>query len=328
MKLKYLIVLISGLISQIGCDSGVTPPADNPVIDSNYLAVPEIGSGNYAFTSWFNKKIYYAGPLSSFELTDSFSIVNNKRRIANLGGISFLSTVIHDHKLLLISSQYGDISMGDLYELDTATNQTQLVIDSLNISSAFPYDNDSIVFYSYGKPLGSAYGYYVMSRTSKDRRLLFSYVSELGPDEVVNGFDLDADKKILYFPLIKRNAPPKIGRYFINLGTTDTLPVTFPSTDVKYCLWLRLNSQKSQLLYSRYPKKISLEIPPTESTETGIIDLTSFDLKLIPLAPKNEKGVGVFPQWSDDDKSLSFGYAKVDNTGHVYPFSVFILKRF
>ncbi len=151
---------------------------------------------------WYSDKIFYVVPARLLRLDSSFNLVEDSLILRE--PYLFVCRNISGTKLLMIKSQYTDVSLGRLCELNLQSLQTLKLRDSsYNVSSAIylPGQN-ACVYYSYGSPaFNRVAGYYVLDLTTLEASLLFQYASEIGPFEVVNGFDISPDGTRLLYPV-------------------------------------------------------------------------------------------------------------------------------
>jgi len=241
-------------------------------------------------------------------------------------------------RLLYIGSMSPDYSIGNLYELDLSTNSRQILDSSGSLSDAIYFPgSDSIVYYSYGSYSASNTnpqdaGYYLFDPASGNRKLLLQYISDLGPHEAINGFDVSTDGKKLLIAVARKNKEPLIVEYDFAANRSDTLGIEFDSTDlgIRPALWLRYNRDATKILYCNYPLgAISSTGYPGNFSEIGIIDrkaLTKVKLKTNPV--NVFVGISLFPAWSPDEKMIVYGNAKLAGDGSVgYGYRVCILTR-
>jgi hypothetical protein len=307
----------------------------NKYTDSAVLPAGDSGIGDYHSSVWRHNRIYCSEPLKYMDINSSFDVLKDSTIDSFINRrILFLSENKSASKLLFIQSRYGDASLGNLYEYDTQTDSANLVtniVDS-NVSSAEYYRDDSIIYYSYGSystsdtnPLDA--GYYLLDLQTGNKTLLLHFISDLGPHEMVNGFDLSPDAKKLLIASTG-NRVPLIMEYDIFSHTLDTLRVTFSPSNDRFGLWLRYSHDGTKILYSNYPLN-SFDYEVDDTTEVGIIDIPTYSKRELSVNPTNEGlWLNVFPEWSPDDRSIVFGSANISREppGAVGNYQVCILK--
>lgn len=277
---------------------------------------------------WHDSSIYCLIPIRWLTLDNQLRVKRDS--LLNLFGSYWYVTVNGSGtKLLLVTSMYDNVSVGRLLEMDIATGQFKVWRDSTyNVSSARYLPGDSgLVYYSYGYPnVGSSPGYYRLDFNTGADSLILRYESDLGPDEVINGFDISADGRKLLFPLNHANTPPQAVELDIASKVSDTLNAKFD----RQLLWLRYNPQLSQILFCNYPLG-SGGSTVDEDSQIGVMDIPSMSKRVLDVNPyPGWLAVSLFPNWSADGKNIVYGSAKGPATeppGAVSLSSLYILKH-
>ena len=182
------------------------------------------------------------------------------------------------NKVLYVVSKFRTKSMGALVEKDLYNNQVKEIINSSeNISSAvyFGGTDSIIVYYSLGKPEGVNAGYFKMDLKTNKRVLIFDIYSDLGSDEIVNGFDVSPDGNTLLVPEVFSKTTPKI--LMVEMSTGQVRWVQELSLDVNReleLLCMRYNNDGTEVLYSIYSRGV-LGNGPNVSSKLGCLLYTS-----------------------------------------------------
>lgn len=217
------------------------------------------------------------------------------------------------NKVLYVVSKFRTKSMGALVEKDLYNNQVKEIINSSeNISSAvyFGGTDSIIVYYSLGKPEGVNAGYFKMDLKTNKRVLIFDIYSDLGSDEIVNGFDVSPDGNTLLVPEVFSKTTPKI--LMVEMSTGQVRWVQELSLDVNReleLLWMRYNNDGTEVLYSIYSRGL-LGNGPKVSSKLGVIKLETMEDKLLQFKPEDASTgawVAPFPNWSPDNKHIIYG---------------------
>jgi len=239
-------------------------------------------------------------------------------------------------RILLVKSSYIDVSSGALYEYDLNTGEFILLRDSTyNVSSAVYWhgDENKIVYYRYGNPIGKDAGYYIYYKNSQKDSLILEYISPSGPGEMLNGFDLHPQNTDLLIPAVQATslvgAPPILLKYNLINKKIDTLKVKFNYSFVRIGLWVRYNYDGSKILYCNYPDGI-YEDTTNDDSEMGIIYLPSLRRKILDVNtyPKGtRRSIQQAPKWSPDGRHIVYGSGRLSNDGGRGTFSLYILKN-
>jgi hypothetical protein len=168
-------------------------------------------------------------------------------------------------------------------------------------------------------------GYYALDLSTLDDSLLLEYVSEIGPYEVCNGFDISPDGSKLILPVNRMAESPLIVEYALASGIMDTFDLTFD----RQLLWLRYHSGGDQIVYSNYPRGAGGSTVATNS-EIGIVERSTQTKRILDVntAP-GFTSVSVFPTWSPDYKHILYGSAEGPSSeppGAKGLYSLFILR--
>jgi hypothetical protein len=210
-----------------------------------------------------------------------------------------------------------------------------VVIDSGKFTSSAVYlpGSDDIVYYTYGSYSDSNKsptdaGYYLYERNTGKRIFLLHHISDLGPGEMVNGFDISPDGKKLLIPSVRFERKPILMEYDLTTHTIDTLLVDFDVSFDRFALWVRYNHDGSKILYSNYPLfSFSQSSAANDSSEIGIIDRNTLVKQVLKTNPLNTiPWVSVFPQWSLDEARIIYGCAPLLEDGRAGIYQVCILK--
>jgi len=239
-------------------------------------------------------------------------------------------------RILLVKSNYIDISSGALYEYDLNTGEFILLRDSTyNVSSAVYWhgDENKIVYYQYGNSNGDEAGYYIYNKVTKRDSLLLYYRAPYRGKEMLNGFDLHPDNKQLIIGAVQATqlvgAPPILIRYHLNTKLIDTLFVDFNYSFNRTGLWVRYSPDGSKILYCNYPRGIYKDVTNDDS-EIGIIYLPSLRRKILDVTtyPKGtRRSIQQAPKWSPDGRHIVYGSGRLSNDGVRGTFSLYILKN-
>ncbi len=326
-RAEYVVtaVILSFFLSR--CDKTTQPREIDPRIVLVKSCCVGIIGGDYRMGVWSGNTIYTIAPLRRLTLTPDFQVSEDSLLVL-LGNYQCLATNRSGTRLLLVASRYTDVSVGALIEMDPGTQEVRPLRDSSwNISSAVYLPGDSsCVYYSYGG--GAPYrapGYYYLSLTSNDDNLVMEHLSEIGPSEVTNGFDVRADGQKLLVPINYAAQPPKIVEVDLLTHTLDTLHLDFD----RQMLWLRYNPVCNQILFCNYARG-SGGSTVWDDSRIGVIDratLSRRDLNVNPDALSIS--VSIFPNWSPSGKHIVYGSAVgplVEPPGSKGPYSLYILK--
>lgn len=307
-------------------------------INDQIVLLKNCCTGFYGFDlrmgAYLDNKIYYLGWLGFIELDDSFHVVRDSFLLdvtfsdnRQTGFMTYLTA--NNDEMLIVISQYIDVSIGALYRYEPASNTAFLLRDSsYNISSAvYLENNEHCVYYSYGNQSPNIEpGYYLLDLASLSDSLMFPYSSEEGPLETVNGFDVRPDEKKLLIPLHFPTQRPIIIEYDLTTQEVDTLNVQLPN---KQFVWLRYDSSGGQILYSSYPGGVGGDTVWDDS-EIGIINRSTLTKRVLD-ANTNPHGhsLNVFPNWSLDNKHIIYGSAPLSDEppGSKGRFSLYLLKN-
>ncbi len=244
-NLLVLIVALSGSIL-IGCNSPTTPT----ITASKWVVFPSefyfmsngtpLFQGNFPTNLWKDHRIYSANPLRYYDFDDSFKLIRDSVLLfdhsnTGLGPVidGILSMSFNKDKTQILTIRHNGNKSGGLQILDIASLLvTELLDTSNNISTARYLSDDSIVYYSYGSystsnPNPPDAGYYLFVQSNKTKKLLFQHVSEIGPRELRNGFDVHPDHTRLIIASVRYNMSPIVFEYNIQTKEQDTLSLSF-----------------------------------------------------------------------------------------------------
>ncbi|HET9136305.1 MAG TPA: hypothetical protein VFO76_06705 [Candidatus Kapabacteria bacterium] len=343
------------IVYNCGCsyppDQGGSP-SDHTISD-DFILLPEkydhdIFWGNYHSSLWNGNRIYSSGTLRFYDLDDSMKVIHdsiplylnsNTQWDVGIEGLIGMRFNNDRMKIIGVQSQYPDVALGKLVEVDIATLKISVLVDStMQVSSAAYLDDDSIIFYSYGSysdldTQPSDAGYYLFIKSTGAKKFLLHHISSLGPSEILNGFDVHPDHSRILIPSTGNNRAPIVFEFNIMTSKKDTLFTAFDTPSVRWCLSLRYNSDGSKILYSAYPIKV-LDGGATlyDYSETGIIDRKPLSIKILqtnPYLSLHTNVICLFPSWSPDEKSIIYGSAPISSEGRIAShYTATILKAF
>lgn len=313
-----------------GCD----PNPCNTTINKNIipLAVEDYyGRTNISSAIWLSNNIIYNPHPLQFRILDKELKVINDSIISFEEGAYFIETSPSENKILYVQTRYGDVSEGALREYNIQTgNITEFFDSTYNISSAVYYRNDdSIIYYTYGKPFYNNPGYFLYNRSTGESTKILEYLAQLeGPEaEMVNGFDIHPTKNILLIPAVRRAKSPLIIQYNMYTHVMDTLDIDFDFSFNRICLWLRYNKVGDKVLYSCYPENAGTSTTNDDS-EIGIINLNTMEKTILNVnTSEGCRSVNVFPNWSPDEKHILYGSGRLNFDGGREKYHLYILKN-
>jgi hypothetical protein len=287
------------------------------------------GIMNVYSSYWFdNNRVYTSHRLGYYQLNSNLKIIQDS--LVEMHYYNLIVSALSDgNKYLFIKSIY-DVSIGPLCEYNTNNNHIEMLIDSTeNVSSAVYYrTTDQIIYYSYGNPIGVNPGYYLFNKVTNEKILLLEYISDVGPAEFINGFDVHPREDIIIIPVVRMGYSPLVVEYNFNTKTSDTLQVNFDFSINRICLWLRYNKTGDQILYSNYPRGAGGHTTNDDS-EVGILDRKTLTKRILDVntAYKTGLSVNIFPNWSPDEKHIIYSSAPVSYEGAKGLYGVYILKN-
>lgn len=354
MKLKSFptALVAAGVLALIAgaCTGGPGPdPGDpiNPDIVQAKSAQESLRAPTYFMAAWRENGVFSTSPIRKLTMGPDFK-VHEVREIywndirdelsSTFAFGSYLEATQAGTKLLIVKSNYGAVSAGALYEYETASSELRLLRDSTyNISSAVYVpgsDGSKLVYYSYGQPLGEGAGYYRLDRDTGTDSLLLEHISPVGPDEMLNGFDLSPDGSTLLVPAVRatpsRARPPQIVEYNLETQTADTLDVHFEVGRGRIGLWLRYSPDGRQILYSNFPVGVYTHRVSAPS-EVGLIEMPAEEKRVLDVNT-NQYGssVQLAPTWSPNGRHIVYGSAAgpvEEPPGAKGDFSLYVLKN-
>jgi hypothetical protein len=313
-------------------DSGTSGGGGGTSINPNIIRVKyccsDFNGGNFRMGVWLENKIFAVAPGRLLDINAQFESIKDTL-VLWPGAYLFVSRNSVGSRLLTVKSQFSDVSLGRLLELDIQTLTLRLLRDSAyNVSSALYMPNqNSCIYYSYGNPSRQIpAGYYALDLSTLQDSLLFQYVSEIGPAEVTNGFGVSPDGRKLLLPITRATESPLIVEYTFSSGVRETLNVSFN----RQLLWLRYHPSNGQILYSNYPRGAGGSSVATDS-EIGIIDRSNLTKKVLDVNTRaGGLSVCVFPNWSPDGKHILYGSAPgpaQEPPGAKGAYSLYILRN-
>lgn len=326
-----IILLLSCLFS---CDD--TTVKSNCDINPNIVKL-DIPSTNNFVAVWHGNDIYSVTPPYYFKINDSYEVTEVRELPIPFGNWTYIEINEAGTKLLLVKSTYRDISSGFLYEFDIQSEQLILLKDSThNVSTAVYWhgDDNRIIYYKYGDPVGTEPGYYIYNKLTNEDTLLLSYISPGGPAELINGFDLHPNNDRLLIPLCQSTLldakPPKLGIYTFGSNKIDTLSLEFDFSFIRIGIWVRYNNDGSKILYCVYPKGAYTETT-NDNSEVGIIEYPSLKKNILNVNTNTRafcESVQLAPNWNQDFQSIIYGSGMLFLEGAIGRRELFILKQF
>lgn len=315
----------------LGCDSN---PVDGGTDINPNIVKLNIPSTNNFIAVLHQNDIYSVTPPYHFKVNDNYEVIELNELQVPWGNWTYIEINESGTKLLLIKSLYYDVSGGSLYEFDILSEQLTLLKDSShNVSSAvYFHENDNkIIYYKYGDPVGTEPGYYLYDKFLDQDTLLFSYISPGGPTELVNGFDLHPNNDRILIPICRSTLldarTPMLGEFSFGSNRIDTLSIEFDLSFVRIGVWGRYNQDGTQILYCVYPKGAYTETT-NDNSEVGIIDYLSLEKKILDVNTNpNGKSVQLAPNWSNDFQSIIYGSGRLTLEGAAGRRGLYILKQ-
>ena len=327
---RIFFALVIVIASQLSCkkDGGTNNGTEgiNPKITlvKSCCSDPFV-PGNYRMGVWYQNKIFAVYPGRLIQLTADLQIASDTLLL--WPGGTFVSRNSEGSKLLLAVWGRGT-QYGSLVEYETVTFVPRNIRDSTyNISSAIYLPNENrCIYYSYGNTSRQIVpGYYRLDLATLQDSLLLQHFSEIGPSEVVNGFDISPDGWKLLFPVNRRTEPPLMVEYTIASAARETLNVVFN----RQLLWLRYHPAGNLILYSNYPVGAAGHTVGDDS-EIGIIDRRTLQKRVLDVNTNpGWLSVNLFPNWSPDGRHIVYGSAEGPATeppGALSFYSLYILK--
>lgn len=342
-----LIVLATVSVLLGGC--GTTGPEEETAINEDIVLLKEARAegetleSNLIMGAWTPESIFAAIPL--WEITvDSDLKIGEESLLFELGShpgrpVTFIQTSRSESSLLYVRSIFGGASLGTLYEFNGDGEERVLRDSSYAVSSAVyhPEDANIVFYYSYGSDpaFGNADqertpGYYRLDTTTGTDTLLVEHRSPLGPDEMINGFDIHPDGTTLLIPDVRSSIStprrPRIVEYDLTTETPDTLALDYDSF-INRGLWLRYSPDGSQILYSNFPFNAYSDTAAPES-EVGIFDrATGAKRELDVNTDPRGESVQIAPTWSPNGQHILYGSAPLTlPRGAVGPYSLYVLQ--
>ncbi len=305
------------------------PPIVNDSINGNVVS-PNVEYFNNTFRDselaaptcavWTGNRIYCsAWPLLSIDINDSLEIIKDSE-ISVFEPLT-MSIDSSGKRLLFGPSSSSGFPIGRLFEYQLSTGNLE-VLDSGGNNSCGVYvpGTENIIYYTYGSysdtntnPADA--GYYLFDRATGQKTFLLHHFSDLGPGEVVNGFDISPDGKKLLIPSVDYYRMPRIVEYDLTTHASDTLRVPFNTSYCRWLLWLRYSHDGTKILYSNYPYG-----PSNDSSEVGIIDRVTLQKQVLYVNPVTTfPWVCVYPEWSPDDTQIVYtaGILDYEPAGYV-----------
>jgi hypothetical protein len=284
-------------------------------------------------SAWIGNKLYAGPPLAVLNLAKNAKLPTTGSVLVDSNAV-FVSANPRTNKLLFVASKYAQVSLGSLYEYDINQKSLRCLDSSGMVSSAlYSPDDEDVYLYSYGSydqtnnPAPMDAGYYRVELSSGKRQLVQAWISEIGPSEGVNGFDIHPNGKQLLIPLIFKNRAPLITTTSLESGDCDTLPIAF--SEKRICLWLRYDSVGSRILYSNFPPNVVSYGTTNVPSEVGIIHTIDHRKEVIPIVPESSTPwVSLFPAWSSDGRYISFAASPIatEPPGDVSQYRLCVLK--
>lgn len=320
------------LLLTISCkDTIVDPPGINEhIVLIEPKCPPNDRCGNFIMGVWYDDYVLTSQPNYRLKVDANFKVTEDTliyeyEDVFTYISINKLSTKALGGK----RRTYSYIYSCSLSEINLQDFSYRLLRDSShNISSAVYLNDDTkCIYHSYGNTLTNKLpGFYYYDIASNKDSLLLPYISEVGPYEILNGFDVSPDNQYLLFPVHYWNNEPKIVKYDLQTKKFDTLKLKFD----RQLLWLRFNNTGSKFVYSNYPVGAWGSTVGTDS-EIGIVEVNSLTKRVLDVnTNKGWKSVNTFPSWSPDNKHIVYSSAKgpaYEPPGAKGLYRLFILKN-
>ncbi len=318
-------------------------------IDTNIIQLPityfdtvlkDTVTGQPFGTAWIGNRIYYSPPPGFWKLDSNLNLVSNLILNPALNAISPIGTCSltpdSDGNHLLSVTTWSDYVGfdGTMEEFGTQSGSS-IYFDTPYVSSAVYYrgGDDTIIYYTYGDwsdttPNPPNAGYYFFDRKANTKTLLLHYISDLGPIEMVNGFDVSPDGKKLLIGATSQFRAPLVIEYDLAFHTFDTIPVVFDTATLNPALWVRYSHDGTKILYSNYPFNTFSHYDEVYQGEIGIIDRATGFRRTLSANPTTEGYWDcIFPEWSPDDHSIVYSAApSVAEPPGIGPYRICILK--
>lgn len=345
----FLVILIISTFAYTSC--GTEPDNDhtiNPNIQllKNCCRIGEKLSGNIIFGHFYNdSSLFYLGDFFGYLVLDKKTQILEDSIFVKTYDVTgeratYMSRVGTFSNFLVTLSNFGDVSSGRLYEYDFDFDRFILIKDSAtNVSSAVYLRDDDLklFYYSYGNDQELQAGYYLYNKETDTDSLVLAHRSEIGPKEMLNGFDLSPDGSKLLYPNIRASftnpdAPqtPQIIEYNLHTQLADTFATEFDLSFVRVGLWLRYSPSGNQILYANFPFG-SLGVTTNDDSEVGIIELPSRKKRILNLNTNpdgEQRSVQIAPTWSPDGKNIIYGSGSLFYpSGAKGTYSLYLLKN-
>ncbi len=325
--MKHLLIIFSAVLL-LASSCGTEPEDEGNTINPNIVKVKDCCeglSGDYFMGKMVSDEIIYS---INRALVKLFTDTNSNLISATPLGIiprgdgkpaNFIEISEDYSKVLLVKSSYTDVSLGELVEVNLIEEAYRLLRDSTyNISSAVYWNGDDtkLIYYSYGNDQGLEAGYYLHNKTTDIDSLLLAHRAEIGPSEMLNGFDLSPENTKLLYPNVRASfanpdipQTPQIIEYNLETQQADTFATTFDLSFVRVGLWLRYSPDGSRILYCNFPLG-SFTSTTNDDSEVGIIELHSRQKRILDINTNSEgrkRSVQIAPTWSYDGQDIVYG---------------------